>query len=691
MAFETINIPIARDGINKDVEPTSLQGIFSPNMKNMVLTKGGAKKRDGYSILGDGLPLKGTGMMLVEYVDDRNTTHYIAVTTSNVYKYNTSTTNWDYITPTTLLEGCESGWTGGTSVTLAHDAVDYKVGSKSAKLTLTAQRTNGDLLAYKDISSVDASARTEIGFWIKSSIALAASALEVVVSESNHASGEKTGTFVESLSTALTADTWTYVQLTKTLTDFNAVISVSIFANATIASGAVIRLDHIGADKIFVGNEDNEFTFTISHDANYFSNNGGTALIISNGVDDFAYFEGQSGDKFQYAGDSGSAGFGFPSFGNAKEIANLWDHFFLLNYNNGNNNIRGVAFAGFANIDDHTSSSAGLTTITDSIGKIVRGKKLGGELVIYSSRSITTAMYLGGTILFSFPTLVLEAGLFSYGGVWDFVNVHYFMSSDLKIYAYAGGTHLIPVGQQIEDDLFSNLNSSKKDRVVSGVNLREHLLYFLYPRASDDYAKVSYAMNYKLANLPWTYFEFNDTIRSLSIFESYADWYCDDTNAWFGTTQFKNIYVDEVKFTCDDSYTQIGFPVPTFLSHDGYVFRMDGINNNDNGTDIECVYDTEDITIDKEEHFARFSWYSFNAKADVADSTVQVFYSADGGEVWIEADDSPVTLTSKWLTYRIPIDSVSRKMRFRLLQNSNKDLQIRDNMHCSAQLETERD
>ena len=75
-------------------------------------------------------------------------------------------------------------------------------------------------MGYKDISSVDISAHSHIGFWIRSSTNLSANALEVVVSESNHASGEKTGTYVECLSTALTADAWTFVCLEKTLTDF---------------------------------------------------------------------------------------------------------------------------------------------------------------------------------------------------------------------------------------------------------------------------------------------------------------------------------------------------------------------------------------------------------------------------------------------------------------------------------------
>lgn len=704
MTFQTVNIPIASSGLNKDIEPTSLSGSsspisssyrYSPNMKNIVLTRNGARKRGGYSQFGLNLPLKGIGMELIEYADARNTVHLLAITSTNAYKYNTSTESWDYITPTTLLDGCESGWTkaAGPNVTVTHDTSDFKAGSASMKVVLNEEMGAGDLIAYKDISSVDISGRSHVGFWIKSSNNEPAGALGIVVSESNHAAGEKTGTYIETTNDiTMIGGTWYYFQITQTLTSFNAVISVSLWNESQTASGTIIHVDEIGAYEPFTGDADNHFTSTITHDATEFANNGGTALIISNGVNDLALFEGQSGDKFTYAADALSgAGFGFPSFGNSKEIADLWNHFFLLNYNNGNNNVRSLAYAGFANIDDWTSVSSAIHTLTDSRGAIIRAKRLGDELVIYSTRSITQGRYLGGPILFSFPTVVYEAGLFAFSAIWAFVNAHYFLSTDQKIYAYQGGSQLIPVGEAIEDSLFANLDISKKNQVTSGVDLREHLLHFFYPRSGETYAKVSFAMNYKRAGLPWMFFDFNDTVRAMSQFENKTDWYCDDANAWFGSSGLKDLYVDEVDFFCDDSSTQVNFPMPVFLSHDGYVFRMDGITRQDNGNDVECVYDTEDITIDKEEHFGRWIWYSFVAKSAIINSTVSVYYSIDGGEIWAEFNASPVSLNSNWTSHRVPFDVVSRKVRFRLIQNSSGDLQIRDDMHCKVQVEVDRD
>ncbi len=292
----TISIPIARGGINKDIEPTSLDGVYTPFMLNMIIEPRRIRKRLGYTQLGTNLPLTGTGIKLLEYIDARGIIHTLAFTTTHAYKYQSDSDLWLQITPSVDLENCDSGWTGGTSVTLAHDTDDKIRGSGSAKITLDAGRSNGDQLAYKDISSVDITSMTHIGFWIKSSVSLAANALEVVVSESNHASGEKTGTYVEALSTALTADTWKFVCLAKTLTDYNAVISCSIYANATIASGVIIRLDDIRAYDEMAGDADKPMSCSLATDINEFGGNGGLAQIISNQVDDLFYYEGDSDD-----------------------------------------------------------------------------------------------------------------------------------------------------------------------------------------------------------------------------------------------------------------------------------------------------------------------------------------------------------------------------------------------------------
>lgn len=696
MIVEPLTIPIAKNGLNRDLEPTSLKGAYSPYMQNMQVRPSSIAKRMGYSAFGYNLPLSGVGSELIEYVDARGDVHLIAITTTHAYELNATSLNWTHITPSVDLDECEAGWTKGQAAdTVAHVTTSFIRGAKSMKLTLGAGRSNGDQLAYKDISSVDirttnitgktgaaTKVLTHIGFWIKSSIALAAEALEIVVSESNHASGEKTGTYVESLSTALTADTWTFVSVAETLTDFNAVLSVSLYADATIASGTIIHLDDIRAYCEFTGGVDHRWSHAEATDVTRFNGNGGHALCICNSSGDgIFYYEGESGDVFQQLDMSD-----FASFSDTKEIEEFWNHFFCLNYNNANQNVKSLAFADFGNIVNYTGGTSDSSFLSDSRGAIIRAEKLGSDMIIYSAKSITTTRYLGLQVIFAFPTLVYETGLYCPKGIWGFVNVHYILGTDQKIYGYAGGRQLIPVGKAIEDSLFAELDASKKQRTVLGLDAGRHKLYFFIPKVSDTYALTYYALNHKMVNMPWEYGRFAHAVRDFSVFENAANWYCDDAD-------ITDLYCDEQSFYCDSAYSVSGNPIAVFISSNGYVYRLDSTAS-DAGSDIEAIYDTEEVTPDGEYTQCRWQRLYFTAKADISSSTVQIYYSILDGADWSEwvelVNDSPVTLTNTWTTYDIGVDVLARKIKFRFYQNSKKDLQIRDPMTCEYTKETAR-
>jgi hypothetical protein len=530
-------------------------------------------------------------------------------------------------------------------------------------MTLTAQLTDGDQMAYKDIGSVDLTSpqHTHIGFWLRSDTTLAANALEVVVSESNHASGEKTGTYVECLSTALTADTWTFVSLAKTLTDFDATISVSIYANATIANGTNVWLDDIRGYTELAGDDAKRVNWTIAHDLNEFTNNGGSALILTNGVDDVVYYEAQSGGSFA------TLVHGYPSFANTVEISEFWNHFMFVNFNNGSANVRSVAWADVGDIDDFSAGTSGLSYLTDSRGKLSRAIKLGPDLVLYSDRSITTCKYHGGTIIYLFPTLVYRTGLYSHSAIVGITTEHIFLGTDQRIYSYRGGVQLVEVGKNIESSFFNELDSSKKDYIVSDYDEANDFALFCFPRSSDSYAQAAYVLNRKQPEHPWQYFEYADSIRAFAMQVSSSDWYFDDA-------QFVGIFVDTVSFYADSAFSSSGYPTLISLSDDGYIFRHDEALGKDDDADIECEYQTQDMTVDKEEHFGRWQWFSFIAMSSLASGTVNVYFSDDEG----------------WAQSRLPFDKVSRKMRFRFTQNSSSDLQLRDDMHVSFVLQTPR-
>lgn len=86
---------------------------------------------------------------------------------------------WVESTQRYLLEDCDVEWTGvDTDVTQEVDDVDYQEGGGSIKFTVGTGISNGDVIAYKNLSSAeDLSPYKKISFWITVSSALAAADL----------------------------------------------------------------------------------------------------------------------------------------------------------------------------------------------------------------------------------------------------------------------------------------------------------------------------------------------------------------------------------------------------------------------------------------------------------------------------------------------------------------------------------
>jgi len=132
-------------------------------------------------------------------------------------------------TTETLLENCEDAWNelvdGGVISGL--DVVDYKKGSGSVKIQITADVSAGDICASEVLASTDMHLDTALRFWIKSDVACDASDLAIRISE--YALCATTGIYKDVLVPALVAGVWTECTVTMaTMTDFNAVISIGL-------------------------------------------------------------------------------------------------------------------------------------------------------------------------------------------------------------------------------------------------------------------------------------------------------------------------------------------------------------------------------------------------------------------------------------------------------------------------------
>lgn len=419
----------------------------------------------------------------------------------------------------------------------------------------------------------------------------------------------------------------------------------------------------------FTGDDDDRWSHDVFTDGVEFALNGGDALLISNGTDDGVFFfEGYSGDYFRPFVS------GIASFSNVKEISSFWNYFFMFNYSLGNQVVRSWKRSAVGDMDDFSGAGSAFGTLTDSIGEIVRTKKLGYDIIIYSDNSITTGVKSGGVTTFEFPTLVYETGLFAPKAIWDFVNIHYFIGTDQKFYGYSGGQILNEIGLGIELAFFQELKMSLKDRITFGIDPNNHKLYCWYPDSSSDFGKKYYAYNYRAPVKSWEFGEFGHNVRDFSLFSNEIDLFA-DSNSLAG------IFADESALFCDDSSSQAGYPLPVFIDSDGNTYKVTEALGTFAGDQIDCEYQTLDFSVNLEQFETRFAWVSFNLMSMFAGDFVAVQFATDqdiDNEVWTTLTDSPITLTQSWTEYRLPLDVVARRISFRLVQDDgSKDLQIR--------------
>lgn len=148
-------------------------------------------------------------------------------------------------TSKTVIENCEDAWNESvdSDVTASLDTVDFKLGSGSAKFVVAAGASAGDILATEVIapSSTAFHGKTHITMWIKSTVALSAGDLQLLLDDTGSCASP-----LESLNVpAVIANTWTRVYMP--LADPGLLTSViSIGIKMVVDKGAfTLNLDDI--------------------------------------------------------------------------------------------------------------------------------------------------------------------------------------------------------------------------------------------------------------------------------------------------------------------------------------------------------------------------------------------------------------------------------------------------------------
>jgi len=235
---------------------------------------------EGQAVLGGLVNTAGTfGVAPVKIIDFQDATYAIGL--NLIAKWNTGTSAWDTKWQNLEICDCDAVWDAQSNVTCSADTSDKKEGTASAKIVVADAKTAGTL-ATESITAVDLSGETEIKLWIKSSIALNADDLALVLNAG--------GVTKEDIGIgAISADTWTKVTLTLADPSQDTAID-EVFLDMDVDKGAfTVWLDHITGgeslltpiDAIVATDATDEYFVVSSADDAIYSTDGITWLELT--------------------------------------------------------------------------------------------------------------------------------------------------------------------------------------------------------------------------------------------------------------------------------------------------------------------------------------------------------------------------------------------------------------------------
>ena len=155
-------------------------------------------------------------------------------------------------------------------------------------------------------------------------------------------------------------------------------------------SGTWSDISTIGGD--WTGNEFNHIQSAIGLDAT------SKRLMLVNGLDTPVEWDG--------TGVFTDVTWNLPNFVTCKAIAVYKDYLVIGNIVTTENETQLIAWSDTADFSEFVAGNSGIATIADIVGSIQALIPLGDRLIIYTTDSIAVMSFVGGSILFSFETVM---------------------------------------------------------------------------------------------------------------------------------------------------------------------------------------------------------------------------------------------------------------------------------------------
>ena len=643
-------------GLDYRIPDTMKTLRHASDIKNMRLQNGEFRKDWGTQTYGTNQPLQGTPCKIDVYKEQDGDLRPLAFTTTNIYELNTGDQTWNVIGRNDLIDDCEDAWDAQANVTATADSTVYKRGTKSAKLVIDAAFGTG-LAASEDISSTNVTTYSHLHLWVRSDISVSADDLRLRLSEET--TGGTGATYADYSIPALTAATWTEVEIDLTSPaaddggtypdDLNALLSVALVVQ-TDNGAQTVYLDDIRVTDQYIGTQDDGWNGT-EHNNEYFAVNS----------DDPIQRKQQAGSFDDMAGADDYK---------AKDVHSFAERLMLLNTTeSGSPNPSRVRWTiagplSYAS-SDWTGTGSGYVDLTDTAGLILKGAFIGNELIVYKNDSIFAVTYIGGDSVFRKELRVSGLGLLSQRALIVYRGRHYFLGTDYKLYEYTGLQEPVEV-PGLSDRISTTINPDSEGRCIMILDQDYNEMLIGIPTGTNTQPDTFYRYNFTERN--WS--KSNRTFNCVGTHQEYSA----ETYSTYGGTY------GSAPTTYGDASGKTSVKVILVADSSGYIYKISRTTVDVNGEAQESYFDTIDITFhnltDNEQrkpvHYINTLVNVRKFMLEAYGSSATIYYSEDGGRSWnVIPDSSTHTLDNEYDLYQNDISIAVRKIRFRIYNNNS--------------------
>lgn len=652
MPWKHVVSPAKRYVTNKPA--TTLDPQESPFISGMILKDGEARSDFGmvnFPVAGalKTNALNGVVMKVPTFELLNGTSYLLALTTTHLYQYNTSTKTWDVATQGTEIDDCEAAWDAQANVTSTADTAVKLRDSKSAKHVIAAGFTTGIISSEDDLQNVDISAakHTHLVFWARADAAVASGVLALRLSE--QAAGATGATYADYNLSALVADEWQHISLEIASPDddnggtypddLNALASVALIANSD--PGAVtVYIDDVRAVKGFTGDEDNRWSVATLNDK----------MGLTNGVDNPSVLTESGGLVHTDMTLTLASG----ALTTCEIMIAFKDHMlYFNNTENGGDAPQRCSWSNIGDIEDMVAGTAGFQDLLDDASWVMGALMLSeNEIAVYKEDSILQCTWIGGHTPFRFKTIVAGTGAMNKDCIVNTPKGHAVLGTE-DAFIYTGNRTLQPISQAIKKTIYARIDGAYTARA------------FMLPVKADDEVQIWVPVEKTTPDEGYTWNRVDDA------------WYLKDRNiSGYGFYQEQSSLtigelvgtIGEQDWTFGSQLTKQYFPITLVGDANGKVYKLDKATLDNAGTAIVNEIQTPDFVLPGIPEYMNkdmyISMFIFEAKGQSITTT----YSTDGGNTWAPtqgAGTNVTALTSIYKDYQQFFDADAKMIRFK--------------------------